>query len=58
MEELAKIVEQVERSNDPAFGTTGTKLRDALARSIAPAAGCWSGVTSRRTTRWRGQRLI
>lgn len=30
MDELTKIVEKVERSNDPAFGTTGTKLRDAL----------------------------
>ncbi|WP_315834412.1 acyl-CoA dehydrogenase [Bradyrhizobium prioriisuperbiae] len=30
MDELTKIVEQIERSNDPAFGTTGAKLRDAL----------------------------
>jgi acyl-CoA dehydrogenase len=28
--ELTGIVSQVEASNDPAFGTTGTKLRDAL----------------------------
>src|SRR6202007_1915159 len=28
--ELKKIVSQVERLNDPAFGTTGQKLRDAL----------------------------
>ena len=28
--ELDAIVKQVEASNDPAFGTTGTKLRDAL----------------------------
>jgi len=28
--ELNEIVSQVERSNDPAFGTTGQKLRDAL----------------------------
>jgi hypothetical protein len=30
MDELNGIVKQVELSNDPAFGTTGTKLRDAL----------------------------
>jgi alkylation response protein AidB-like acyl-CoA dehydrogenase len=30
LDELAEIVAQVEASNDPAFGTTGTKLRDAL----------------------------
>jgi alkylation response protein AidB-like acyl-CoA dehydrogenase len=29
-EELAGIVKQVETSNDPAFGTTGAKLREAL----------------------------
>ena len=31
LDELKGIVGQVEASNDPAFGTTGTKLRDALA---------------------------
>src|SRR6201987_2876222 len=31
IDELSGIVKQVELSNDPAFGTTGTKLRDALA---------------------------
>jgi acyl-CoA dehydrogenase len=31
LDELAGIVRQVEASNDPAFGTTGAKLRDALA---------------------------
>jgi acyl-CoA dehydrogenase len=31
LDELSGIVSQVEASNDPAFGTTGTKLRDALA---------------------------
>ena len=31
LDELAAIVGRVEASNDPAFGTTGTKLRDALA---------------------------
>jgi len=31
LDELSGIVKQVETSNDPAFGTTGTKLRDALA---------------------------
>jgi acyl-CoA dehydrogenase len=30
LDELAGIVKQVETSNDPAFGTTGAKLRDAL----------------------------
>src|SRR5260221_9385343 len=31
LDELSGIVKQVEASNDPAFGTTGAKLRDALA---------------------------
>ena len=31
LDELSGIVKQVETSNDPAFGTTGQKLRDALA---------------------------
>jgi acyl-CoA dehydrogenase len=31
LDELSGIVKQVEASNDPAFGTTGPKLRDALA---------------------------
>ena len=30
LDELGGIVKQVEASNDPAFGTTGVKLRDAL----------------------------
>ena len=30
LDELTGIVRKVEASNDPAFGTTGTKLRDAL----------------------------
>ncbi|RZN27163.1 acyl-CoA dehydrogenase [Bradyrhizobium sp. Leo121] len=30
LEELSAIVKQVEASNDPAFGTTAAKLRDAL----------------------------
>jgi acyl-CoA dehydrogenase len=30
LDELSAIVSQVEASNDPAFGTTGAKLRDAL----------------------------
>jgi alkylation response protein AidB-like acyl-CoA dehydrogenase len=30
LDELSKTVERVETSNDPAFGTTATKLRDAL----------------------------
>jgi len=31
LDELSAIVKQVEISNDPAFGTTGAKLREALA---------------------------
>jgi acyl-CoA dehydrogenase len=31
LDELSAVVRRVEASNDPAFGTTGTKLRDALA---------------------------
>jgi len=31
LDELGTTVKQVEASNDPAFGTTGAKLRDALA---------------------------
>jgi 3-(methylsulfanyl)propanoyl-CoA dehydrogenase len=31
LDELRGIVQQVEASNDPAFGTTGAKLRDAIA---------------------------
>ena len=40
LDELKGIVSQVEASNDPAFGTTGAKLRDALgvARSHQPLA--------------------
>ena len=30
LDELSGIVKKVEASNDPAFGTTGAKLRDAL----------------------------
>src|SRR5436305_576576 len=30
LDELSAIVQRVEGSNDPAFGTTGAKLRDAL----------------------------
>ena len=30
LEELSDVVKRVETSNDPAFGTTGAKLRDAL----------------------------
>jgi alkylation response protein AidB-like acyl-CoA dehydrogenase len=30
LDELSGVVKQVEGSNDPAFGTTGAKLRDAL----------------------------
>ncbi len=31
LDELSDVVKRVETSNDPAFGTTGAKLRDALA---------------------------
>ncbi|MFL6826396.1 MAG: acyl-CoA dehydrogenase [Bradyrhizobium sp.] len=44
LEELTGIVRQVEASNDPAFGTTGAKLRDALG-------------SLDRTSRWLLQRL-
>ncbi|MFX5933727.1 acyl-CoA dehydrogenase family protein, partial [Acinetobacter baumannii] len=30
LDECGAIVQQVEASNDPAFGTTGAKLREAL----------------------------
>jgi hypothetical protein len=41
---LSVIVKQVEASNDPAFGTTGAKLRDAVA-------------SLDRTSRWLLERL-
>jgi acyl-CoA dehydrogenase len=44
LDELAGIVKRVEASNDPAFGTTGTKLRDALA-------------SLERTSRWLLERV-
>jgi acyl-CoA dehydrogenase len=44
LDELKGIVKQVEASNDPAFGTTGTKLRDALA-------------SLERTSRWLLERV-
>ena len=44
LEELTAIVKQVEASNDPAFGTTGAKLRDALA-------------SLERTSRWLLERV-
>ena len=44
LEEFKGIVKQVEASNDPAFGTTGTKLRDALA-------------SLERTSRWLLERV-
>jgi acyl-CoA dehydrogenase len=44
LDELAGIVKQVEASNDPAFGTTGAKLRDAL-------------VSLERTSRWLLERV-
>jgi alkylation response protein AidB-like acyl-CoA dehydrogenase len=44
LDELSEIVGKVEASNDPAFGTTGAKLRDAL-----------SALT--RTSRWLLERV-
>ena len=44
LDELKGIVSQVEASNDPAFGTTGAKLRDALA-------------SLERTSRWLLERV-
>lgn len=44
LDELSDIVRKVEASNDPAFGTTGPKLRDALAALD-------------RTSRWLLERL-
>ncbi len=44
LDELTGIVEQVEASNDPAFGTTGAKLREALA-------------SLERTSRWLLERV-
>src|SRR5437879_993025 len=44
LDELSGIVKQVESSNDPAFGTTGPKLRDALA-------------ATERTSKWLLERL-
>jgi alkylation response protein AidB-like acyl-CoA dehydrogenase len=45
LDELSDIVKRVEASNDPAFGTTGTKLRDALA-------------SLERTSRWLLERIV
>ncbi|MBI5260861.1 MAG: acyl-CoA dehydrogenase [Bradyrhizobium sp.] len=44
LSELSGIVKQVEASNDPAFGTTGAKLRDGLA-------------SLERTSKWLLERL-
>src|SRR3984957_6929827 len=44
LDELKGIVQQVETSNDPAFGTTGANLRDALA-------------SLERTSRWLLERV-
>jgi len=44
LDELGNTVKQVEASNDPAFGTTGAKLRDALA-------------SLERTSRWLLERV-
>jgi acyl-CoA dehydrogenase len=44
LDELKDVVKQVETSNDPAFGTTGAKLRDGLA-------------SLERTSRWLLERV-
>jgi acyl-CoA dehydrogenase len=44
LDELNGIVKQVETSNDPAFGTTGQKLREALA-------------ATERTSKWLLERM-
>ncbi len=44
LDELSDIVKRVEASNDPAFGTTGAKLRDALG-------------SLERTSRWLLERI-
>src|SRR5207248_10453142 len=44
LDELSGIVKQVEASNDPAFGTTGAKLGDALG-------------SRERTSRWLLERI-
>ena len=46
LDELDLIVKEVERSNDPAFGTTGQKLRDALAALTRASRWLLERVTS------------
>jgi acyl-CoA dehydrogenase len=45
LDELSGVVKQVEGSNDPAFGTTGAKLRDALG-------------SLERTSKWLLEKLV
>ena len=47
LDELSAIVKQVEASNDPAFGTTGAKLRQALAALERASRWLLERVTSR-----------
>jgi acyl-CoA dehydrogenase len=47
LDELSAIVKQVEASNDPAFGTTGAKLREALAALERASRWLLERVTSR-----------
>ena len=56
IDELSGVVTQVERCNDPAFGTTGTNCARRSARSIAAVNGCLSASLRNRTRRWRGRR--
>src|ERR1700755_2315789 len=46
LDELSAIVKQVEVSNDPAFGTTGAKLRDALGSLERTSRWLLEGVNS------------
>jgi hypothetical protein len=47
LDELGGIVKQVEASNDPAFGTTASKLRDALASLERASRWLLERVTSK-----------
>ncbi len=55
LDELGSIVKQVETSNDPAFGTTGAKLRDALG-ALERSQQMAAGTPRRRAERGAGRR--
>ena len=46
LDELSDIVKRIEISNDPAFGTTGPKLRDALGALVRTSRWLLERVTS------------